>query len=111
MSQYNFVRNQNLAQATTVSDQFVQVIEQDGSMVLKNADYYSFGGDKKVIAQVSPSTQVPNNLANAQIDVNIENVVDVIDYLVLQWTYTNNTGANASVVSAPLHFQRIDVTC
>ena len=110
MSNYNFIKNQNIAQATTVSDKFVQVQEQDGSLVLKNADYYSYGGDKKVIAQISPQTQVPSNLANAQIDIKIENILDVLDFPVIQWTYVNNTGANASVVCAPLHFQRIDVT-
>lgn len=109
MSNYQYLKNTNIAQATVLSDSFLQVQEGDGKIVFKQGDFFAMT-DKKQIVQVSPTTQVPSNLSNAQVDFKIENVIDQIEYITLQWTYVNNTGANASVVAAPLHIQRIDVT-
>lgn len=105
---YNTVRNSSIASITTLSDKFITVQEADGNYVLRN-EGYSAVNDKKVIAQLSPVTQVPANLSNSQIDFRLENIIDVLEYPTLQWTWLNNTGANASVSASPFHIQRIDV--
>lgn len=109
MSNYQYLKNTSIASVTGFSDHFIQLVEGDGKVVYKQGDYYSVA-DKKQIVQISPTTQVPSNLANAQVDFKIENIIDQIEYVTLQWTYTNNSGGNSSVVAAPLHLQRIDVT-
>lgn len=105
---YNTIRNSSVASITTVSDKFVTVQEADGNYVLRN-EGYSATNDKKVIAQLSPSTQVPSSLANCQIDFKLENIVDVLEYPTLQCSLLNNTGANASVSAIPFWINRIDV--
>jgi hypothetical protein len=105
---YLSVKNGNVAQPTTVSDQFVRVTEANGKIVYKQADFSSVD-DKKVITSLSPVTSTPVSLNNAQVDFRIENNVDILQYPTLQWTLLNNTGANGSVVSAPFFIQRIDV--
>ena len=107
MATYGFLSATNLAATTAYSDNFIQLQEPTGKVVYKNADYMAIS-DKKNIVQLSPTTQVSSNLSSAQIDFKIENIIDQIEYPTLQWTLTNNTGSNASAVSAPFFIQRID---
>lgn len=108
MSNYELVRNSNIGESTTTSDKFIALTEASGKMVYKHANYYAYN-DKKAIVSVLPASAIPPSLSSASVDFRIENPIDVIQYPSLQISLLNSSGANASVVCAPLWIESIKV--
>lgn len=106
---YDLIKNSTNAGTTAKSDQFIQLLQNNGKYVLKHANYYSVN-DKKMISSINSTSSIPSTLSNAVIDFKIENgVVDVLQYPSLHMSFTNNTGSASTVVGSPLWINHIEV--
>jgi len=109
MNTYQALKQHAAALTTQSADQYVQVQDPSGNVVMRNKGYYSLD-DSEAMGQVTASTSVASSLGGTQVDFKIEpSAIDGLNFPVLRAVFLNSSGANASRNSLHSEVNRLDV--